>query len=57
MEPRKIVGREREGDRLHRLEQLNRFVQNLIRANPKPRVSTKDESRPVRKIVGRSQPR
>jgi len=57
MQPRKVVGRLRVLDPLKRLEELNRFVTQLrprAKRGPNP---LKDGSWPVRKRVGRPEPR
>jgi hypothetical protein len=57
MQPRKVVGRLRELDPLKRLEELNRFVAKLRPRGKRLPNPLKDGSWPVRKRVGRPEPR
>jgi hypothetical protein len=55
--PRKVVGRLRDDDLLGRLERLNAFVARIRPAGRAPENPLKHGSWPVRKRVGRPEPR
>lgn len=55
--PRKTVGRLHEKDPLRRLERLNRFVARIRPTRTTVPNPLKDGSWPVRKRVGRPEPR
>jgi hypothetical protein len=55
--PRKIVGRDRAHDRLGRLERLNAFVARIRPPGRALENPLKHGSWPVRKRVGRPEPR
>jgi hypothetical protein len=56
-EPRKIVGKEKALDPLERLRRLNEFVAAITPKDAPRQNPLKDGSWPVRKTVGRPQPR
>jgi hypothetical protein len=57
VEPRKIVGRRRETNPLQTLERLNRFLERIRPRATRPPNRLKDGSWPVRKRLGRPEPR
>jgi hypothetical protein len=57
LQPRKTVGKLRDPDPLRRLERLNKFTAS-IRPRTAARIERRDDgTRPVRKRVGRPEPR